>query len=176
MLAGILANKLNLKWKGPVGEEKHADWKGCITQLKSKGKVRTTHQPRNHIPCLTSPLILPPSPPKFGGVGYSNVLPLSPASLSCVSGWDLRSTPPGNALLSHGILDYDLAKRLQGHMNGVKVMPAVFKREFVGEGMWKEANNVIPDSPPRVLLGISELRGGGGRRVRHFIITILARR
>ena len=45
-------------------------------------------------------------------------------------------------------------------MNGVKVMPAVFKREFVGEGMWKEANNVIPDSPPRVLLGISELRGG----------------
>jgi hypothetical protein len=47
-------------------------------------------------------------------------------------------------------------------MNGVKVMPAVFKREFVGEGMWKEANNVIPDSPPRVLLGISELRGGRG--------------
>jgi len=29
-----------LKWRGPKGEEREADWGGCITQLNSKGKVR----------------------------------------------------------------------------------------------------------------------------------------
>ena len=40
MLAGVLANRLKLDWKGPVGQDKKADWQGCITQLESKGKVR----------------------------------------------------------------------------------------------------------------------------------------
>jgi hypothetical protein len=45
-------------------------------------------------------------------------------------------------------------------MNAVKVMKAVYKKEFVGECMWGEADNVLEDATPRALLGIGEAKEG----------------
>jgi hypothetical protein len=60
MLAGILANRLNIEWFGPRGEPMTPNYYGCITQLDQKG----------------------------GGVGYRNrVKGLADASMAAVGGW-----------------------------------------------------------------------------------------
>jgi hypothetical protein len=59
-LAGILANRLNLSWRGPHGEEMTPNYYGCITQLDQKG----------------------------GGVGYRDrVRGLANASMAAIGGW-----------------------------------------------------------------------------------------
>jgi len=61
-LAGILANRLGLTWRGPQGQDKSANWYGCITQLDQRGV--------------------------YGGVGYRDkVMRLADASLAAVGGW-----------------------------------------------------------------------------------------
>ena len=60
MLAGILANRLKIHWRGPRGEPMSPNFNGCITQLDQKG----------------------------GGVGYRNVVKgLADASMAAVGGW-----------------------------------------------------------------------------------------
>ena len=60
LLAGILANRLKVEWRGPRGEIKSPNYYGCITQLDQKG----------------------------GGVGYRNkVKGLADASMAAVGGW-----------------------------------------------------------------------------------------
>ena len=60
MLAGILANRLNIEWRGAKGEPMTPNYNGCITQLDQKG----------------------------GGVGYRNVVKgLADASMAAVGGW-----------------------------------------------------------------------------------------
>lgn len=62
LLAGILANRLNIQWRGPQGQPMSPNYNGCITQLKSKGK--------------------------FGGVGFKDKTPgLADASMAAVGGW-----------------------------------------------------------------------------------------
>ena len=60
MLAGILANRLNINWRGARGEPMKPNYYGCITQLNSKG----------------------------GGVGYKDrIKGLADASMAAVGGW-----------------------------------------------------------------------------------------
>jgi hypothetical protein len=60
LTAGILANRLGIKWYGARGEQMEPNWYGCITQLNQKG----------------------------GGVGFKNkVRGLADASLAAIGGW-----------------------------------------------------------------------------------------
>ena len=61
LLAGILANRLHLEWRGPQGQlQTTPNYNGCITQLDQKG----------------------------GGVGYRNVVKgLANANMAAVGGW-----------------------------------------------------------------------------------------
>jgi myo-inositol-1-phosphate synthase len=60
MLAGILANRLNINWRGARGESMKPNFYGCITQLNSKG----------------------------GGVGYKDrIKGLADASMAAIGGW-----------------------------------------------------------------------------------------
>ena len=62
LLAGILANRLNIEWHGPRGEPNTPNYYGCITQLDQRGK--------------------------YGGVGYRNkVKGLANASMAAIGGW-----------------------------------------------------------------------------------------
>lgn len=62
MLAGILANRFNIQWRGARGEEMTPNYYGCITQLNQRGK--------------------------YGGVGYKDkVKGLADASMAAVGGW-----------------------------------------------------------------------------------------
>lgn len=59
LLAGILANRMNMTWHGPRGEPMLCNYYGCITQLDQKG----------------------------GGVGYRNRVKLANVSMAAVGGW-----------------------------------------------------------------------------------------
>lgn len=62
MLAGILANRLNIEWRGARGELMTPNYYGCITQLNQRGK--------------------------YGGVGFKDkVKGLADASMAAIGGW-----------------------------------------------------------------------------------------
>jgi hypothetical protein len=62
LLAGVLANRLGIDWRGPRGEPNSPNYYGCITQLDQRGK--------------------------YGGVGYRNkVKGLADASMAAIGGW-----------------------------------------------------------------------------------------
>lgn len=63
LLAGIIANRLDIAWRGPLGDIRTPNYNGCITQLKMKG----------------------------GGVGYKDrVKGLADATFAAVGGWVSR--------------------------------------------------------------------------------------
>jgi len=60
LLAGLLANRHKLTWKGPQGQDMAYNYNGCITQLPVKG----------------------------GGVGYKDrVKGLADANMAAIGGW-----------------------------------------------------------------------------------------
>jgi myo-inositol-1-phosphate synthase len=60
LLAGVLANRLGIRWHGPTGEPRTPNYYGCITQLNQRG----------------------------GGVGYKDkVRGLCDVSMAAVGGW-----------------------------------------------------------------------------------------
>jgi len=124
MLAGIIANRMNTEWFGPKGEPNTPNYNGCITQLNSKGV--------------------------HGGVGYRNLSPaldkrLGDASMAAVGGWEIRPTPPGDALLEAQILDYDLVRQVQPEMNKVKLFRGLFDPRFIGTSQHETACHVLTE-------------------------------
>lgn len=60
LLAGVVANRHSLNWRGPKGDLRDANYNGCITQLNQKG----------------------------GGVGYKDKIKgLANVSMAAVGGW-----------------------------------------------------------------------------------------
>jgi len=120
MLAGILANKLNIDWHGPKGEPMTPNYYGCITQLDSRGV--------------------------HGGVGYRNVIRgLADANKCAVGGWDIRSDKPGDALLKAQILDYDLVRQVQGEMNKIKLFRGLYDPRFIGSSQHETATYILTE-------------------------------
>lgn len=75
LLAGILANRLNIDWHGPKGEPNSPNYYGCITQLDQRGI--------------------------YGGVGYRNkVKGLADASMAAIGGWVRAKQNRGSRLIS----------------------------------------------------------------------------
>jgi myo-inositol-1-phosphate synthase len=120
MLAGILANKLNIDWHGPKGEPMIPNYNGCITQLDSKGV--------------------------HGGVGYRNVIRgLADANKCAVGGWDIRPDKLGDALLKAQILDYDLVRQVQSEMNKVKIFRGLYDPRFIGSSQHDTASYILTE-------------------------------
>jgi hypothetical protein len=62
LLAGCIANRLNISWRGPVGQPMTPNYYGCITQINQRGK--------------------------YGGVGYRDkVKGLADVSMAAIGGW-----------------------------------------------------------------------------------------
>jgi myo-inositol-1-phosphate synthase len=120
MLAGILANKLNIDWHGPKGEPMTPNYNGCITQLDSRGV--------------------------HGGVGYRNVVRgLTDANTCAVGGWDIRADKPGDALLKAQILDYDLVRQVQAEMNKTKLFRGLYDPRFIGTSQHNTASHILTE-------------------------------
>mmetsp|Transcript_17868 Transcript_17868/g.49489 ORF Transcript_17868/g.49489 Transcript_17868/m.49489 type:complete len:1074 (+) Transcript_17868:262-3483(+) len=124
MLAGILANRMKIEWFGPKGEPNTPNYNGCITQLNSRGV--------------------------HGGVGYRKLSPaldkrLGDASMAAVGGWEIRPTPPGDALLEAQILDYDLVRQVRPEMNKIKLFRGLFDPRFIGNSQHGTATHVLTE-------------------------------
>jgi myo-inositol-1-phosphate synthase len=119
LLAGVVANRRGIDWHGPQGQPKSPNYLGCITQLKSKGK--------------------------YGGVGFSDVLPgLASVNDAAIGGWDIRSTCLGDALLKQQILDYDLVRQVKDEMNTTyPVLKGYFDARFIGSKLHEDANHIL---------------------------------
>jgi hypothetical protein len=62
LLAGCIANRLQISWRGPVGQHMTPNYYGCITQIDQRGK--------------------------YGGVGYRDkVKGLADVSMAAIGGW-----------------------------------------------------------------------------------------
>jgi hypothetical protein len=62
LLAGCIANRLNISWRGPVGQPMTPNYYGCITQIDQRGV--------------------------YGGVGYRDkVRGLANVSMAAIGGW-----------------------------------------------------------------------------------------
>lgn len=68
------------------------------------------------------------------------------------SGWDIRSTKLGNALLSHQILDYDLVRRVQAHLNSVEVLKGVYDERFLSDAVAATVSHAHECASPKVQL------------------------
>lgn len=126
MLAGILANRLGIEWHGSKGEPLTPNYYGCITQIPPRGV--------------------------HGGVGFKDrmightPLRLADATLAAVGGWDIRPTPPGDALLEQQILDYDLVRQVKDEMNAsCKIFRGLFDPRFIGRSQHGTATHVLTE-------------------------------
>ncbi|KAG7357017.1 myo-inositol-1-phosphate synthase [Nitzschia inconspicua] len=120
MLAGILANRLGIDWRGAKGEPMTPNYYGCITQLDQRGV--------------------------HGGVGYRDMVSgLADASMAAIGGWEIRPTPPGDALLEAQILDYDLVRQVQQEMNKFKLFRGLFDPRFIGTSQHETATHVLTE-------------------------------
>ena len=78
LLAGVLANRLNIDWHGPRGEPNSPNYYGCITQLDQRGK--------------------------YGGVGYRDkVKGLADASMAAIGGWVRSRLKNSKSSFVHGV-------------------------------------------------------------------------
>ena len=116
MVAGFLANNQKLEWEtGSAGRVSAPNWNGCITQL----------------------------PPKGGGVGFQGRYPLANATSAAIGGWDIRSTPLGDALYQSRVLDYDLVRQVREEMNSMDIMKGVYDASFLGESQHETATHIV---------------------------------
>jgi len=120
LLAGHIANSKSLSWETQTGRNA-ANWYGCITQLEPRGE--------------------------HGGVGFKGRYDLADATTEmAVGGWDIRSTPLGDALYESRVLDYDLVRQVREEMNGMEIMKGVYDASFVGESQHETATHVVSDA------------------------------
>jgi len=134
LVGGVVANRNGVDWRGPQGQPRKPNYNGCITQLKSKGK--------------------------YGGVGFSNLLPgLASFNDAAIGGWDIRSKPLGDALLDQQILDYDLVRQVKSDMNdNFPVMKGYFDPRFIGSKLHDDANHIIDSTNKKAIDVVNILR------------------
>lgn len=116
LLAGQIANRLNLSWETST-EKMSANWYGCLTQIPPRGI--------------------------HGGVGFKGRYNLASADECVVGGWDIRSTKLGQALYDCRVLEYDLVRQVREEMDGVEIMEGVWDPSFIGESQHETATHVV---------------------------------
>jgi myo-inositol-1-phosphate synthase len=117
LLAGQIANRLNLSWETLTCGRMSANWYGCLTQIPPRGI--------------------------HGGVGFKGQYELASANECVVGGWDIRPTKLGQALYNCRVLEYDLVRQVREEMDDVEIMEGVWDPSFIGESQHETATHVV---------------------------------
>ena len=128
LLAGAMANAQRLSWEtgGTPGKGRVTapDWGGCITQLPPKGQHGTGGGFRG----------------SYAGLANLSQTP------AAVGGWDIRSTPLGDALYQSRVLDYDLVRQVRDEMNAMRILKGVYDASFLGETQHATATHIVSNT------------------------------
>ena len=68
---------------------------------------------------------------------------LASASNAVIGGWDIRSTPLGQALYECRVLEPDLVRQVREEMDDTEIMKGVWDPSFIGESQHDTATHVV---------------------------------
>jgi len=120
--AGILANKLNIKWRTKSGEQT-PDYFGSLTQAST---VR-----------------LGSSGGRDVYVPFNSLLPMVHPNDLVLGGWDISSMNLADAMVRAQVLDYDLQRQLYPLMKDFVPLPSVYYPDFIAANQSDRADNVL---------------------------------
>lgn len=126
LTAGILANKLGISWRTKEGVH-HPDYLGSLTQSSTVPLGRDSAGATVHIP-------------------FKNILPMVNPNDLILSGWDISSMNLAGAMSRSQVLDYDLQRQLEQHMNELVPLPSIYYPDFIAANQEDRADNVLPGS------------------------------
>ncbi|CBZ25002.1 myo-inositol-1-phosphate synthase [Leishmania mexicana MHOM/GT/2001/U1103] len=121
--AGILANKLGLKWRTRHGMQS-ANYFGSITQASTINLGMTRDMDEVFVP-------------------LKDVVPMVSPDDLVIGGWDCNNMNLGDAMRRAAVLDVQVQDALYCHMSKLCPLPAIFDIDFVAANQKDRANNVI---------------------------------
>jgi myo-inositol-1-phosphate synthase len=121
--AGILANQQGMKWRTKDGE-KSANYFGSLTQSSTIQLGCNDDGERVHVP-------------------FKDILPMVKPNDLVIGGWDISSTPLGDAMAAAKVLDYDLQSKLYPIMQQMVPLPSLYFSDFIALNQADRATNVL---------------------------------
>ena len=121
--AGVLANKLNIKWMTKEGE-KNPNYFGSLTQASTIRLGSDTDGKDVYIP-------------------FKNILPMVDPNDIVIGGWDISSVNLGKALGRSQVLDYDLQQKVMPYMEDMVPLPSLYYKDFIAANQSDRADNVL---------------------------------
>ena len=122
--AGILANKLNLRWQTKDGEM-DANYYGSLTQA-------STVKIGNHAQ-TGEPVYVP----------FHSLLPMVNPNDIVISGWDISGMHLGDAMKRAKVLEYDLQRQLYPYLSQMTPLPSIYNESFIAMNQGERADNVL---------------------------------
>ncbi|XP_066584043.1 inositol-3-phosphate synthase 1-A [Prorops nasuta] len=120
--AALLANKLGISWETKNGIQK-ANWYGSLI-LASTVRLGSENGKDVHIP-------------------MSDMLPTVHPNDIQIDGWDISDLNLYNAMQRAKVLDINLQKQLQSHMENMQPRKSIYYSDFIAANQEKRANNII---------------------------------
>ncbi|TPP46327.1 Myo-inositol-1-phosphate synthase family protein [Leishmania donovani] len=121
--AGILANKLGLKWRTRRGMQS-ANYFGSITQSSTINLGMTRDMDEVFVP-------------------LKDLVPMVSPDNLVIGGWDCNNMNLGDAMRRAAVLDVQVQDALYDHMRKLCPLPAIFDIDFVAANQKDRANNVL---------------------------------
>lgn len=126
LTAGILANKLKLKWNTKDGEM-DANYFGSMTQCSTVKLGENNFGENVFVP-------------------LAHLLPMVHPNDLVLGGWDISSVNLADAMKRAKVIDYDLQKQLIPHMESMVPLPSIYIPDFIAENQADRADNVLQGS------------------------------
>jgi len=123
-VAGVLANKDNVKWRTKEGVET-SNWFGSVTQASTVRLGANRKGEEIYVP-------------------MKDMMPMVNPDDLCVGGWDISSMNLADAMDRAGVLPYDLQRQMRPQMEGIVPLPSVYYPDFIASNQAARADNVIP--------------------------------
>ncbi|PRP76070.1 inositol-3-phosphate synthase [Planoprotostelium fungivorum] len=124
VVAGAIANRLNLTWQTKEGEQK-ANYFGSITQSSTVSLgVDVNSGSEVYVP-------------------LGAMLPMVHPNDLVIGGWDISSLNLAEAMKRAKVLDYDLQRQLVSHMESIVPLPGIYIPDFIAANQSERADNVV---------------------------------
>lgn len=123
LAAGLIANRLKLKWETERGINE-SNWLGSMAMM---GTVKLGER-------LDASSVYVP---------IRSLLPMLNPDDICIGGWDISSVTMADAMQRSKVLPLALQKQVAPHMSSIRIFPAAFDRDFVASNQTIRADHCI---------------------------------